>query len=155
MAWRKRIRYIWGWRKIWKIFRVLSEMRGRFWYIDPPKSKFWVEIGWKCRNRLCQNLNFRFVKNLVSGKWENRTSQFRKNAKSAPQNLKFDFDFEFWCRKIDFQNLKIVFINSSRISFRDPKIRIQRRRKPPNLDFRFKIVIFASNFSSTKILILY
>ena len=24
-----------SWRKIWKIFRVYSEMRGRFWYIDP------------------------------------------------------------------------------------------------------------------------
>ena len=25
-------------------FRVFSEMRRKFWYIDPPKSKFWVEI---------------------------------------------------------------------------------------------------------------
>ena len=25
-------------------FRVLSEMRARFWYIDPSKSKFWIKI---------------------------------------------------------------------------------------------------------------
>ena len=81
-----------GWRKIWKIFRVLSEMRGRFWYIDPSKSKFWVKIWWKCRNRLCQNLKFRFLKNLVSKKWEICTS-------------KPEIRFRFWILEIEIQNL--------------------------------------------------
>ena len=47
---------------------------------------------------------------------------FPKNKKSAPQNLKFNSDFEFWGRKFDFQNSKIVFSNSSRILLRDLKI---------------------------------
>ena len=47
---------------------------------------------------------------------------FPKNKKSGPQNLKFDFDFEFWDLKFDFQNSKIVFSNFCRISIRDLKI---------------------------------
>ena len=65
-----------------------------------------------------------------------------KNEKSGHQNLNFDFDFEFWGRKFDFQNSKIVFFNFFRISSRNPRIRIQRCRKPKNLHFRFKIQIF-------------
>ena len=59
-----------SWRKIWKVFRVLSEMRGKNLYIDPKKSKICIEIWWKCRIRFCQNLKFRFFKNWVSGKWK-------------------------------------------------------------------------------------
>ena len=38
--------------------------------------------------------------------------RFQKNEKSAPQNLKFDFDFEFWGCKIEnppakFKNLHL------------------------------------------------
>ena len=44
-----------------------------------------------------------------------------------------------WIFKIIF---KIGCSNSSRILLRDPKIRIQRYRKPRNLDFRVKIPIF-------------
>ena len=47
---------------------------------------------------------------------------FPKSKKSGPQNLKFDFDFEFLGHEFDFENLKIGFPNSSRISFRDIKI---------------------------------
>ena len=47
---------------------------------------------------------------------------FPKNEKSGPQNLKFDFGFEFWGRKFDFQNSKIVFSNFFRISIRDHQI---------------------------------
>ena len=39
-----------------------------------------------------------------------------KTQKSAPQNLKFDFDLEFLGQEIDFENLKIIFSNSFRIS---------------------------------------
>ena len=46
-----------------------------------------------------------------------RNSKFiPKIQKSAPQNLKFDFDFEFLGRKFDFENFKIDFSNSFRIS---------------------------------------
>ena len=108
----------------------------------------------------------------------------QKIEKSARQNLKFDFDLEFLGCKIEnlppkFKNLHlktwnsisilnfragnlifkipnlIVFSNFFRISIRDHQIWNQRPRKPLNLHFRFKILIFASNFSSTKILILY
>ena len=106
-------------------FRVLSEMRGKNLYMDPTKYKIWIEMGWKCRIPLCQNLEFRFLKNWVSGKWEIGTSKpeirFRfwilgmqnwkstsKIQKSAPQNLKFDFDFEFWGQKFDFENPKSI-----------------------------------------------
>ena len=47
---------------------------------------------------------------------------FPKNEKSAPQNLKFDFDFQFLGQEIDFENLKITFSNSFRISIWDLKI---------------------------------
>ena len=90
-------------------------MRGKIWYIDPSKSKFWVKIGSKCRNRLCQNLNFRFLKNSVSKKFGVeirdintkilifKEFRFPKNKKSGPQNLKFDFDFEFFGQEIGFE----------------------------------------------------
>ena len=67
---------------------------------------------------------------------------FPQNKKSGPQNLKFDFDFEFLGSEFDFENLKIGFSNPSRISFRDIQIWNRHARKPPNLDFRFKILIF-------------
>ena len=67
----------------------------------------------KYRIRLCQNLKFRFLKNWVSGKMRNRDAKtkistfkefgFAKSKKSAPQNLKLDYDFEFRCRKFDFE----------------------------------------------------
>ena len=47
---------------------------------------------------------------------------FPKNKKSGPQNLKFDLDFEILGQEIDFENLKIVFSNSFRISIWDLKI---------------------------------
>ena len=47
---------------------------------------------------------------------------FAKSKKSAPQNLKFDFDFQFFGQKFDFENFKIDFSNSSRISLRDLNI---------------------------------
>ena len=147
-------------------------MRARFWYIDPSKSKFWVKISWKFRNRLCRILKIRFWNNWVSKKIRNRviktwnsfsilnfgdrhSKSITKIWKFAPQNLKFDYDFEFQDQKFDFENLKIDFSNSFRISIWDLKISNQRCRKPFNLHFRFKILIFDSNFSSTKILILY
>ena len=156
-------------------FRVFSEMRGINLYIDPKNWKFWIEIGWKSRNRLTgQNLKFWFLNNFDLRKMKNlhlktsnsisilnfgdrNSKSIPKIEKSAPQNLKFDFDFEFLGRKFDFENFKIDFsiINSFRISIWDLKIWNQRCRKPLNLYFRFKILIFASNFSSTKILILY
>ena len=118
----------------------------------------------KFKNSIFQNLGSRKIWNQNIKTWnsisilhfgDRNSKSISKTQKSAPQNLKFDFDFEFLGRKFDFENFKINFSNFSRISFRDPKIRIQRCRKPLNLHFRFKIPIFASNFSSTKILILF
>ena len=62
-----------------------------------------------------------------------------KIEKSAPQNLKFDFDFQFSDPEFDFENLEIAFSNFVRISIRDHQIWNRNPRKPPNLDFRFKI----------------
>ena len=47
---------------------------------------------------------------------------FAKSKKSAPKNQKLDYDFDFLSRKFNFENFKIDFSNSSRISIRDPKI---------------------------------
>ena len=80
-------------------FRVLGEMRGKFWYIDPKIWKFWDEMGWKCRHRLW---NFDFSKiGSNSGKWEIGTSKleirFRfsilgdRNSKSIPKIQNFGF----------------------------------------------------------------
>ena len=146
-------------------------MRGKFSYIDHSKSKFWVKIWWKCRNRLPKfeisifgKFGFEEMRNRDIKTWnsisilhfgDRNSKSIPKTPKSAPQNLKFDFDLEFLGQEIDFENLKIIFSNSFRISIWDLKIWNRQRRKPLNLHFRIKILIFVSNFSSTKILILY
>ena len=85
-------------------------------------------MGWKCRHRLCQNFKFRFWKNFGCSNFEIGTSK--------P---------EIWSRcwilvpKFHFQKSKIGFFNSSRISYRDPKIKIQLPKLPPDLLFRAKI----------------
>ena len=73
-------------------------------------------------------------------KMQNRHIKTRKNTQSAPQYLKFDFQFSD--PKFDFENFKIDFSNSIRISIRDHQIWNLRLRKPWNLDFRFKVPIF-------------
>ena len=90
--------------------------------------------------------------NLGFGKMRNRDAKteisifkefgFAKSKKSAPQNLKFDFDFEFFGQKFGFENFKIDFFNSFRISIRDPKIGNRRHRKPRNPFFQIEIQIF-------------
>ena len=96
-----------------KIFGYLARCEGKLGYIDPKKLKFWVEIGSKCRNRLCQNLKFRVFQNLSFGEMKNLDTKtkilksckefgFPKNRKSEFPNLKFDFDFEFWGHEFDF-----------------------------------------------------
>ena len=71
-----------------------------------------------------QRLGFGKMRNrdIKTKIWTSKELGVPKNEKSGPQNLKFDFDFEFSGQEIGFGNLKIVFPNSSRISFRDPKI---------------------------------
>ena len=131
-------------RQQWKFhIKIVSEKLPRNYLRNYTK----INIYWSLRSCWLIFINFNFV--------DRNSKSIPKIEKSAPQNLKFDFDFEFWGLKFDFEILKIAFFNSSRISFRDHQIRNQRCRKPPNLHFRFKIHIFASNFSSTKILILY
>ena len=115
------------------------------------KLEIWVEIWWKCRNRLCQNLKLISIfEKFGFEKMRNRDIKtkilifkefgFPKNKKSGPQILKFDFGF--LGQEIGFENLKIVFSNSFRISIWDLKIWNRQHRKPQNLDFRFKIQIF-------------
>ena len=113
-----------------------------------------MEIESKCRHRLCQNLKFRFFEKLGFGKVRNRdiktwnsilnfgdgnSKSTPKNQKSAPQNIKFDFDFQFSDPKFDFEILQIAFSNSFRISIWDTEIWNRHPRKRQNLDFRFKI----------------
>ena len=48
---------------------------------------------------------------------------FAKSKKSAPQNPKSDYDFDFLGPKFNFEKFQNRFLlNSSRISIRDPKI---------------------------------
>ena len=91
-----------------KIFGHLARCGGKFRFIDPSKSKFWVKSGSQYRIRFCQNLQFRFLNNWVSGKWEIGTSKLRKNAKSTPQNLKLNCDLEFSIEKSNFWNPKSI-----------------------------------------------
>ena len=52
-------------------FQVFREMQGNNLCMDLQKWKVWIKFGWKCRNRLRQNLKFRFVENLNSRKIKN------------------------------------------------------------------------------------
>ena len=82
-------------------------MRGKFWYIDPKKLKFWIKMMSKYRIRLFQNLKFQIsiFEKLGFGTMRHRDTKtkvstfkefgFPKSQKSAPRNLKFDFDFDF------------------------------------------------------------
>ena len=110
----------------------------------------------KCRIRRCQNLKFGFLKKWVTfekmRKWHLTNSKKCKTGTSKPE---IGLRFGIFDSKNNFLKSKIDFSNFSRIWFRDLKIRNQRCRKPHNLYFRFKIIIFASNFSATNILILY
>ena len=142
------------------------EIRFQFWNLGIQNSKIYPQNSKICTSKpeiRFSILNFgdrnskstSKTQNFGFKKWENRTSQFWKKCKIGTSKPEIRFRFWFLAPKIHFQKSKINFSNSSRISFREPKIRIQRCRKPINLHFRFKIHIFASKFSSTKILILY
>ena len=63
--------------------------------------------------------NFGFPKNTKSA-YQNLEKHKIGTSKSKIENL--DYDFDFLSPKFNFENVKIGFSNSSRISFRDPKI---------------------------------
>ena len=150
------------WKKLkQKKFRVLSEMWGEILYIDPSKSKFWVKIWWKYRIRFCQNLKFRFFKKIG----------FRENEKSKIKTKIFDFwrirvpekykictskleiRFRFWILVpenwfLKFQNCFLQFL-SNLIS------RTQNSNSAMSKTHKSTFSHQHSNFSSTKILILY
>ena len=66
----------------------------------------------KMRNRDTKTWNSISILNFG----DRNSKSIPKTQKSAPQNLKFDFDLEFLGQEIDFENLKIIFFNSFRIS---------------------------------------
>ena len=86
----------------------------------------------KMQNSTLPNFEISILEQLGFGKMRNRDAKtkiltfkefgFPKNEKSEPQNLKFDFDFQILGQEIDFENLKIIFSNSFRISIWDSKI---------------------------------
>ena len=86
----------------------------------------------KIQNSTVPKFEISIVKKLGFGKMRNRDNKtkiltfkefgFAKSKKSAPQNPKLDYDFYFLGPKFNFENFKIGFSNSSRISIRDPKI---------------------------------
>ena len=63
-------------------------MRGNILNIYPTKYKILIEMVWKIKmqNSILPNFEISILEQFG----------FPKNEKSAPQNLKFDFDFEFW-----------------------------------------------------------
>ena len=90
---------------------------------------------------------------LDSTKLRNRNNNTWKNVKSAPQNLKFDFDFGFLGQKFDlsfwkFQNRFLPFLSNFILRPHNLK---SPTSKIPKLFFSRQ----NSNFSSIKILILY
>ena len=143
--------------------------------IEPLQNWFFCRNGMKMQNSTLPKFEIsilKFLKNLVSGKWEIGTS-------------KLEIRFWFWNQWIEIQNLfpklknlhlkisnliSILNFMAGNLIFKIPKsfslfslesqfetikFEISDVENPQNLDFRFKIFIFASNFSSTKILILY
>ena len=107
-------------------------MREEILVLRPQKIKILDQNGMKIQNSTLPKFEFSILEHLGFEKMRNRDIKtkiltlkefgFPKNEKSAPQNLKFDFDFEFQDQKFDFEILKIVFSNSSRILLRDLKI---------------------------------
>ena len=67
-------------------FRVFGEMRGKFLYYNPKNSKFWVKMQSKMKKPTLPKFEISILEQFG----------FTKNEKSSPQNLKFDFNFEFW-----------------------------------------------------------
>ena len=57
------------------------------------------------RHLLLKTYNSISILNFGDAKLELSTSKIQK---SAPQNLKFDFDFEFWGQKFDLENPKSI-----------------------------------------------
>ena len=160
-------------------FRVFSEMRGKILYIDPKNIKFGVEIGWKSRNRCCQNLisifekfsfeqmmtrtskpeiRFRFWI-LVMEFWilvmeiQNLSQKIWKIRMWKPE-IRFRFGFFgpgnwFW----KFKNHFLQFLSNFDLG---PKnLKSPSSKTPKSFFFRSKILIFDTHFSSTNILILY
>ena len=110
--------------------------------LDQNDVKIQNSILPKFEISIFQKLGFRKMKN-----WDTKTKisifkEFGKvrNRTSKPK-IRFN-DFDIPGPRFNFENFKIDFSYSFRISIRDPKIRIHRYRKSPNLDFRFKIQIF-------------
>ena len=91
-----------------------------------------------------------YFKNLDFRKIWNRHTKTWKNTKSAPQNLKFDFDLEFLGQKIDFENSNIILQLLSNFDSTPKNLKLPTSNPPQSTFSRQK-----SNFSSTKILILY
>ena len=62
----------------------------------------------KMQKSILPKFEISIFEKMVSGKYEIFTSQLRKNAKSAPQNLKLDCDLEFSSQKSIFENPKSI-----------------------------------------------
>ena len=76
----------------------------------------------KMQNSTLPKFENSIFEKIVFGEMKILDTKTLKNAKSAPQNLKFDWDFGIWDPEIHFQKSKIDFSNSSRILIRDLKI---------------------------------
>ena len=86
----------------------------------------------KIQNSTLPNFEISIFEKLGFGKMRNgdtktkiltfKEFRFPKNEKSAPQNSKLDYDFDFLGPKFNFEIFKIDFAISYLISIRDPKI---------------------------------
>ena len=132
--------------------------------------KFWIEIGWKCRIRLCQILKFRFFQNWVSEKWkigtpkleirfrvvvfgieiQNLFQKFKilvsKNEKSGPQNLNFDFGFSILVPEIWFSKFQNRFPSFLANLVSRPKNLKSAMSKTPNASFSLPNSYFRFKF---------
>ena len=135
-----------SWRKIWKIFRLITKRHARMILVYRLfKIKIWgSKFVENAETDSAKIWNFDFGKLFrFPEKYEIGTSQFQKNTNSRRESSNWIaiWNFRFKNRFLKIQDLRIWN---------------QRCRKPSNLHiFRFKIHIFVSNFSSTKIFILF
>ena len=154
-----------GWRKNWKIFRVFSEMRGKKFVYRPLNMKILIQIWMKMQNStlpkfeisIFEKFGFEKIRNRDIETW-NSVSILKSGDRNSTQNWKIctskpEIWLRFWILGIEiwfrnFENRFFQFLSNFNSSPRNSK---SPSSKNPKSTFSLQ----NSNFSSTKVLILF